>query len=249
MRFRSIRFRLAAWYFVIFASMLALFAVGAWAAMRAGIRAAVDHNLKQRIADVTQFTGQELDLGKAELLEEMREHALLGLGGGLLQFSDQDGRVLFRSGRLKDVPLDLPVPAANDTRVRFATRRWHGAPVRVAAQVVVVKGERFLIQVAEDMREFDESLDRFKTALLLLAPLFVLLASAGGFWMSSRALAPVDRITAAARAIGVTALSARLPVPQAQDELRRLTETLNAMLDRIGAASQSDRAVHRRCFA
>src|SRR5579872_3688417 len=168
-------------------------------------------------------------------MEELQEHSLLGLGGGLLQLSDSAGPVLFRSGRLKNTPLDLVKPAPGDMRVRYGSRLAGNSPVRVASQTVEVKGRRFLIQVAEPMHEFEESLERFETGLLILAPFFLLLASAGGFWMSSRALAPVDRITQDARAISVTNLSSRLEVPRARDELARLTETLNEMLERIEA--------------
>lgn len=233
MKFGSIRFRLAAWYFVSFALILALFALGAWIAMRASVREAVDHDLRQRIQDVRQFTNQELGFGQAELLEELQEHSLLGLGGGLLQMSDSAGHVLFRSGRLKNTPLGLLEPAPDNTRVQYATRFASGAPVRVASQNIEVKGQRFLIQVAEPLDEFNESFDKFETALLVLAPVFLLLASAGGFWMSCRALAPVDRISNDARAISVTNLSKRLEVPPARDELQRLSQTLNSMLDRI----------------
>lgn len=235
MRFSSIRFRLAAWYFVCFAVILALFAAGAWMAMRSSVREAVDHDLAQRIRDVRQFTEQELDQGQAELLEELQEHSLLGLGGGLLQLSDGEGRVLFRSGRLKNTAIDLVKPAPGDMNVRYAFRLAAGAPVRVASQMVEVKGRRFLIQVAEPLHEFEESIERFEAGLLVLAPFFLLLASAGGFWMSSRALAPVDRITKDARAISVTNLSARLETPPGNDELQRLAQTLNEMLDRIEA--------------
>jgi signal transduction histidine kinase len=51
--------------------------------------------------------------------------------------------------------------------------------------------------------------------------------------MSRRALAPVDRITRDARLISISNLSRRLEVPRANDELQRLTQTLNQMLDRI----------------
>jgi heavy metal sensor kinase len=235
MRFRSIRFRLAAWYFVSLALILALFALGAWIAMRASARQAVDHGLQQRIHDVRGFIAQELGQGEAELLEELREHSQLGLGGGLLQLSDGGGRVLFRSGRLKNTPLDLVSPPPGDLNVRFGSRLVGGQRVRVAAQAVEVNGRRFLIQVAEPMEEFDDSLARFELILLGLAPVLLLLASAGGFWMSTRALSPVDRITTHARAIHAANLSARLPVPVEQDELGRLTQTLNEMLDRIEA--------------
>jgi heavy metal sensor kinase len=231
----SIRFRLAAWYFVSLALILTLFGLGAWFAMRTSVQAAIDHDLRQRINDVKGFIAQELDLGEAELLEELQEHSQLGLGGGLLQLSDGSGQVLFRSGRLKSTTLDLVYPPPGDGDVRITSRRARRSQVRVAAQAVEVGGRRFLIQVAEPMQEFDESLDRFETTLLILAPLFLLLASAGGFWMSGRALAPVDRITKHARAIRAANLSTRLPVPASQDELGRLTQTLNEMLDRIEA--------------
>jgi heavy metal sensor kinase len=235
MRSRSIRFRLAAWYFVSVALLLALFGLGAWLAMRTSIRAAVDRDLRQRIRDVSGFISQELGEGEAELLEELQEHSLLGLGGGLLQLSDSNGRVLFRSGRLKNTSLELATSSPGDDRVRFASRWASRTPVRVASQRVEVRGRQFLIQVAEPMEEFDESIGRFESVLLVLAPLFLVLASAGGFWISSRALAPVDRITSDARAITATNLSARLQMPAAQDELARLTRTLNEMLDRIEA--------------
>jgi heavy metal sensor kinase len=235
MIFRSIRFRLAAWYFVSLALILTLFGLGAWFAMRASVQEALDHDLRQRIRDVQGFIAQELGEGENELLEELQEHSLLGLGGGLLQLSDGKGQVLFRSGRLKNTSLPLVYPPPGDRNVRIISRRTRHNQVRVAAQVVEVGGRRFLIQVAEPMDEFDESLARFETLLLVLAPAFLLLASAGGFWMSGRALAPVDRITNHARVIRAGNLSTRLPVPAAQDELGRLTQTLNEMLDRIEA--------------
>src|SRR5262249_40415940 len=51
-----------------------------------------------------------------------------------------------------------------------------------------------------------------------------------------RSLTPVNQIMATAERIGVQNLSKRLEVPKARDELRRLSETLNAMLDRIEAS-------------
>jgi methyl-accepting chemotaxis protein len=64
----------------------------------------------------------------------------------------------------------------------------------------------------------------------------LLIAMAGGYWISRRALSPVDRITAAARSIGIRNLSERLPVTHSSDELQRLAETCNAMLQRLEIA-------------
>jgi heavy metal sensor kinase len=86
------------------------------------------------------------------------------------------------------------------------------------------------------MEEFYEALDRFLGRLLIFAPLALLLASALGYWISRKALAPVDDITLAAQQISAHNLSARLSVPRSGDELQRLTETLNQMLRRIEEA-------------
>jgi signal transduction histidine kinase len=51
----------------------------------------------------------------------------------------------------------------------------------------------------------------------------------------------VDRITSDARSITASNLSGRLAVPVAVDELRRLSETLNQMLDRIETSFKSIR--------
>ncbi len=58
-------------------------------------------------------------------------------------------------------------------------------------------------------------------------------AAAGGYWLSTRALAPVDQIIDEAEAINPTNFSTRLSVPATGDELQRLSQTLNQMLDRV----------------
>jgi signal transduction histidine kinase len=60
----------------------------------------------------------------------------------------------------------------------------------------------------------------------------LLIAMAGGYWISRRVLS----ITAAARSIGIRNLSERLPVTHSSDELQRLAETCNAMLQRLEIA-------------
>jgi signal transduction histidine kinase len=62
-----------------------------------------------------------------------------------------------------------------------------------------------------------------------------------GWWLSGRALRPVSRITAAAREIGATDLSRRIRLSGPDDELRRLADTLDGMLDRLDGAFAAQR--------
>ena len=80
------------------------------------------------------------------------------------------------------------------------------------------------------------TLRRLREVLLLATPGVLLIASLGGYWISRRALEPVDDITRAAQTIGIENLSQRLEVPAAGDELQRLSETWNSMLERLEGA-------------
>ena len=233
----SIRVRLTAWYACSLAVILTLFAVCAWLAMGASVLETVDHDLRVRIGDVREFVGRESSASRSELEHEFREQALLGMGGGFVQVTDSDGRVLYRSARLGRDQLPSVNPAVKPSAVAFTTAGAGRTKVRVGSQTIVANTQRFLVQVAEPLHEFDESTERFTKVLLVLGPLFLAVASFGGFWISSRALSPVDKISRDARRISLSSLSSRrLEVPAAEDELKRLTRTLNEMLDRIDTA-------------
>ena len=79
-------------------------------------------------------------------------------------------------------------------------------------------------------------LQSFWKGLLASVPILLLISLAGGYWVSRKALEPVDRITATARSISIRNLSGRLPVRTTGDELQRLAETCNAMLGRLESA-------------
>jgi signal transduction histidine kinase len=81
----------------------------------------------------------------------------------------------------------------------------------------------------------------FSAILWISMPVVLALATLGGYWLSSRALHPVEELIAGARAISARDLSRRLAVPPANDELRRLAETLNGMIGRVEASVQQMR--------
>jgi signal transduction histidine kinase len=62
------------------------------------------------------------------------------------------------------------------------------------------------------------------------------------YWVVGRTLRPVASLRHGAQEITTNGLTdQRLPVPEAQDEIYRLAETLNAMLDRIAASTNRQR--------
>jgi heavy metal sensor kinase len=92
------------------------------------------------------------------------------------------------------------------------------------------------VEIGLPIDEFEEVKSGFLWLIALGSPLLLVLAWLGGYWMSGRALQPVDAISSAAAQISAHELSARLPSSGVGDELDRLSGVLNEMLARLEAA-------------
>jgi len=86
-----------------------------------------------------------------------------------------------------------------------------------------------------------ELLAHLRVALGWLIPITIILASAGGYFLARRNLAPVAYMTARADRISESTLHDRLAVQNPADELGRLAMTLNRLLDRLDLAFERQR--------
>lgn len=234
---RSIRFRLAVWYSAVLALALVAFGGASWLAIRHALFHTVDETLRDRVEGVRHFMSEQIGaLSVEEIRDEFKEHSVLGPGGDLFQVCDAQGVWLYRSAPLENGDVAIPLPQSLPPQGVSEDRTVGGAELRFLARQVEVLGRPYTIQVAVPMHELREGLSGYAWALMILIPVVLSIATAGGWWMSRRALQPVDQIIDAARSIGEQSLARRLPVPETEDELQRLSETLNQMLGRIEGA-------------
>ncbi len=125
-----------------------------------------------------------------------------------------------------DEPLVTPAEAARaQDEAFFVTREVGGEPMRLLVTPTVVVGA--------SLEDREEALDELLAQLLVVGPLALLLASAAGYALATAALRPVEAMRREAAEISGDAAGRRLPLPRARDEIRRLGETLNAMLGRL----------------
>ena len=230
MRLRSIGARLTFWYTAAFAVAAVALGAAIWLAVRQSLYHAVDDGLRDRVEGISRFIeDHKTRLPLDEVKEEFRAH------GDLFQVIDEHGGVVHRGAALADA--ELSTLDAGDGE-RFANATVRGDQLRFLSRRVAVDGRTYTIQAAAPLRDLEGGL---RTAAWLLAPavpLALLVAAAGGYWLSRRALAPVDRITQTARLISVDSLSRRLDVAPTGDELERLSQTLNEMIARLENAFQ-----------
>jgi heavy metal sensor kinase len=225
-----LRLRITAWYFAVLATGFSLFGFIAFFAMRSSILETVDEDLADQVHGIRELIVRES--GKTELERDLRAIEQIRAGSDLLQVSDPAGNWIYRSSTMAHYGPAAPGAAGSS----ITTQQPNGVPLRVLTLPVEAGGKTYIVQLAYPLDDFYEALDRFRRILLLSSPLLLLLASAGGYWLSRRALAPVDQVTREARSISAQNLSSRLVVPRTGDELQRLSETLNGMLERLEQA-------------
>ncbi len=232
----SIRLRLTLWYVVIFAAAQAIFGITLWLTLRHNRYDFMDQALQGQVEDLQRFLdSQKPHASEAKMGEEITETSVLEHAGDYLQVCDETGAVLYRAALLEQQGVPAVRPRSREGSV-YEDRWLNGKPYRFVTQTLRAHGHMYTVETALPAEEALEILSYFRRNLLMLAPLVLLAAAAVGYWLSHRALAPVDAITRTARQIGGQNLSSRLEAINTGDELQRLSDTLNEMLSRIEAS-------------
>jgi heavy metal sensor kinase len=232
----SIGVRLMAWYVAIFALGEILFGASMWFILRTNLYDLVDDQLETQMEDVKTFLQAQGDNASiAHLQHEVAETYAIEHTGDFLQITGDNGSVLFSSTFLKSHPSVL-LPSDRLGSLVIESRSVEGKHFRFAFEKLSIGGRTYAVEMGVSADDAVQTLHLFASSLLMFAPLLLIVAAGVGYWMSRRALAPVDALVRTARRISGANLSSRLEKLETGDELQRLSDTLNEMLGRIEAS-------------
>jgi len=234
MRALPIGLRLTAWSSLMLALSLCSFGAVAYLSMSHSIMTTVNEALDQHLQAVRDIIDDNAAGGVPALQDEFGEFADSLGAGARLRVAYHNGQVIYASPNWQK---ELAPAESSRSPQRFriviaGVRFW------LVRETMVVRNVSYDVDVASSMQVFDRSLERFRHLLYAAGPIFLIVAALGGYWLSRRALVPVDEMTQAARSIGARDLSRRVTVARTGDELERLADTLNGMLSRLEASFQ-----------
>jgi heavy metal sensor kinase len=230
----SISLRLTVWFGGIFFFGWVLFGLVMWQNLKSTLKADRYQTLARRIdrlQDLLAKTQGESEEDRHQVFKDFA-HAT---GNGLAEIFSVDGSRAYPSPSVAASAFPWPAVAAANGE-QFLHVSSAGQPYWVIARPYSLGDKALLLLAAAPEAGNLVILQNFWRGLLTSAPVLLLISSLGGYWMSRRALKPVDRITVTARSISIGNLSQRLPVSNSGDELQRLAETCNAMLQRLDSA-------------
>lgn len=166
----------------------------------------------------------------AERLENtVRESdADLGLG---IQVLDAAGEPVLAVGSLANTRLPLPRDVLRGRRSSsFRAVNLGGEHAHFVSLMAAPGG---FVQVAIDTARYAENVEHVRQTFVIAFPLVLSLTALLGWLLARGSLRPIAAITDTARRISGSNLSERIATTGSEDELDRLAQTLNAMIERI----------------
>jgi signal transduction histidine kinase len=219
----SVRARITVLATIVVAFVLLLAGIGLLAQHRRALTEVLDESLGQRAAEIA---AQRDD----------RRPVLTGLGDddAFAQVVGTDGsqRVLASSANVsrEEPAVDPSSPGVSTVDDIPQTDGAYRVLVHEAAGEVVIVGS--------PTDDIDDSVAALRRSLAVALPIVVLALAAVLWWLTGRALRPVEAIRSEVAEIGARDLHRRVPVPASDDEVARLARTMNDMLERVDDANR-----------
>jgi signal transduction histidine kinase len=225
-----IRARLTAAFALAMVLVLVAAGLFVYLRLRSNLTEAVDAGLDARSTTVGAIT----DLGRSPLEDDEESFQQVVSPGGrvLATVGGAHGPVLrpaeVRRAADDEVVLEREIPGIEGT-------------ARVLARPGLAAGEPVVLVVGQSLDDRDEALAGVVTSFAVGGALAVALAALIGYGLAATALRPVEAMRSRAERISLNGSDELLPLPAAGDEIRRLGETLNDMVERLRRSFERER--------
>ena len=227
------RVRLTLVFAVTMVVVLAVTGLFVYLRFRAELDRTIDLNLRTQTAALVPLIG-----GSDARLASAVNSPLFQGHESFVQVLDMRGRILAATPALRGASLlTARQLAAALQRTELLTRGSieplaEGSRL-LATPVATSTDGRVVLIVGATLDERSTALSNLAVLLALVGPLALIVASVAGYGLASAALRPVELMRRRAAAVSAAEPGRRLPLPAADDEIRRLGATLNEMLERL----------------
>lgn len=228
----SVRIRLTLWYAGVLALSLIAFALVIYYAAGSIFHERQDESLRSTAQTVASAYVEELGETHSQSQAGQLVLAEITFPNRYVQFTDNTGKPIASSPNLSGSTIAIPAPVLANVRAQgFSHATLNG----LRLVVVPLSTDQTLgyAMVAEPLSVVEDGLRELRRDLYAGVSLVLLLASAGGYFLARKSLAPIASMNSQTQRISAENLSARLDVTNSRDELGRLATTINDLLARL----------------
>jgi two-component system, OmpR family, sensor kinase len=234
---RTLKARTTLWNVLITATALSLFAALLYAWLARTLYGHHDGDLEEDANRVVATLSSAPD--PIRVLEALDEQ---GAVAPYVMVRDAKGEMVFRSQRLAQAEPEIGAHEVlahaamiGATDQQFFTVQLARGPVRFTCLPLASPSGTYL-QLGRPLGDVGMMLEVVTLASIVLIPLVIAVTSFGGFLIARRALAPIDAIATSLESIQATDLSRRIDPHAPDSEVKRLTSSINQLLDRLNTS-------------
>jgi heavy metal sensor kinase len=243
---RSLVFRLGAWYTLLLGGIFVLVAAATFYGLQHYLRASLRDSLSRRSWQVEEIVRRApADSPDPLIGSEIETRVAPEFNNRFVRITRLGGPIIYRSGPPADQSFDPskvgPIPAGHDVGANSERTVEDGHHLMIRRTMIRNESGTYSVEVGVSTAAMEDVLNRLLDLLALLLPLLIVCAAAGGYWLVSWALRPVDRLSQTAEQMSLQDLNLRVPVSPSGDALERLSIALNNMLGRLGESVQTSR--------
>ena len=230
----SLRVKLTLGYALVFALTVLLGALGVYFTARSSLTRSLDATL-QETARVAQAS-VETQNGRSFFAPELK-----ATGDLSIELLSPSGKLLSSVGRDEDQEPPLQIGFISFNEQRVFTEQINAQPTDPRHP-----GEGLYLRIARPSDTLSHLLETLARVLSYGSVLMIALACALGYLLADRALRPVDAVARTAAKIAQQgSYRERVAPSPGQDEMARLTQTVNAMLDQLEGTIEREKQFAR----
>ncbi len=240
---KTIRGQLTIYFVLVFGVMLCVFSIILYNVFGNQNRDDLDKSMELLAGAINDE--MQSDSIKPLILHEANEIFIPFTPSGQLfvELLDASGNVVLKSPQFKDQDLNLErqwlETALNGNHIFKTITRditnntGDSYGTRILLYQASYDLNKFIIVIGVPLSNLEGALFKFRLLLFITVPLTLLLSSVLGWIFSKKAYAPVNDIINKSNSITANNLDTRLPVSESGDEISKLSETLNNMMERL----------------
>ncbi|HRN83839.1 MAG TPA: ATP-binding protein [Hyphomicrobium sp.] len=204
-----------------------------------------DHVVEELRAEATELTRTLAGADARTVADTVRLRSGVGGAGLYLLWDPAGGKI---AGNVAAIPPELAANPTGGGVFRYRPKDTPGVS-RLGVGIPIATGSGLSLVIGRDVEDQVALADRIKRTFLWGFGALALAALIAGLWIGRSVLGRIEVINATTSSIMAGDLSRRIPVSGSRDELDTLSESLNAMLDRIeqlmsGLKEVSDNIAH-----
>jgi two-component system, OmpR family, sensor kinase len=231
---------------VLLAAALVLLSIVAYAQVSRNLSESIDESLRTQSENSASLYQARGTLPSPPEQRVIPQPGVFSSPSFLVQVLDPEGKMVERSSGLGNRQLPVTpdsVRQAGEGDDVYETVILDGQPVRVFTTALFAEDEFIgYIQVARSLQAADQALDFLRSTLIRVGAALSAIAVVAAWFLAGATLNPIGRITSAAAEIAASGrLDRRLDRVGTRDEVARLAETFNRMMDRLQSAFATQR--------